>query len=248
MFTIWDFFRWTTALCASIRSTRHEGIVAQRGRGRTCEVGAVHLRGRVAQNRGSDVQIWTSNIVLDSSGVDLDGLNMRHLWRPGVRALLRIIEIVAANYPETMALALVVRAPRVAPVLWTLVGPLIDERTRQKFMIYGGNDYCSEGGLINYIARRLIPDFLGGGAFCLAPEGGIVPKSLYLPDDPLAEGFRDRSPSVGQHDVLGTMYMKGLVYRGLPHEVLCPVTMSGSVLTWDIGVDFCLLMTSCLSN
>lgn len=53
--------------------------------------------------------------------VDLEGLNMRHLWRPGVKALLRIIEVVEANYPETLGRLLIVRAPRVFPVLWTLV-------------------------------------------------------------------------------------------------------------------------------
>lgn len=54
--------------------------------------------------------------------VDLEGLNMRHLWRPGVKALLRIIEVVEANYPETLGRLLILRAPRVFPVLWTLVG------------------------------------------------------------------------------------------------------------------------------
>lgn len=46
---------------------------------------------------------------------------MRHLWRPGVKALLRIIEVVEANYPETLGCLLILRAPRVFPVLWTLV-------------------------------------------------------------------------------------------------------------------------------
>ena len=59
--------------------------------------------------------------------VDLDGLNMRHLWRPGVRALLRIIQIVEANYPETMGRVLIVRAPRVFPILWTIVSTFIGE-------------------------------------------------------------------------------------------------------------------------
>ena len=54
--------------------------------------------------------------------MDLEGLNMRHLWRPGVKALLRIIEVVEANYPETLGRLLILRAPRVFPVLWTLVG------------------------------------------------------------------------------------------------------------------------------
>lgn len=52
---------------------------------------------------------------------------MRHLWRPGVKALLRIIEVVEANYPETLGRLLILRAPRVFPVLWTLV------RTRRRF-------------------------------------------------------------------------------------------------------------------
>lgn len=46
---------------------------------------------------------------------------MRNLWRPGVKALLRIIEVVEANYPETLGRLLILRAPRVFPVLWTLV-------------------------------------------------------------------------------------------------------------------------------
>lgn len=52
-------------------------------------------------------------------------LNMRHLWTPGIKTLLRIIEIVEANYPETMGRVLIIRAPRVFPVLWTIVGAFI---------------------------------------------------------------------------------------------------------------------------
>ena len=50
---------------------------------------------------------------------------MRHLWRPGVQALLRIMEVMEKNYPETMAQLLIVRAPRVFPVLWALISPFI---------------------------------------------------------------------------------------------------------------------------
>ena len=59
--------------------------------------------------------------------VDLDGLNMRHLWRPGVQALLRLMEVIEANYPETMARLLIVRSPRVFPVLWALISPFIGQ-------------------------------------------------------------------------------------------------------------------------
>ena len=90
---------------------------------------------------------------------------MRHLWRPGIRALLRIIETVEANYPETMGRLLIVRAPRVFPVLWTLVSPFIDENTRRKFMIYGGKDYMGAGGLVEFVEKQYIPDFLGGDCY-----------------------------------------------------------------------------------
>lgn len=59
--------------------------------------------------------------------VDLDGLSMRHLWRPGVKALLRIIETVEKNYPETLGRVFVVRAPRVFPIAWTIVSAFIGE-------------------------------------------------------------------------------------------------------------------------
>lgn len=97
--------------------------------------------------------------------MDLEGLSMRHLWRPGISALLRIIQIVQANYPETMGYLLIVRAPRVFPVMWTLVSPFIDENTRNKFFIYSGKDYFGPGGLVNYIDQQYIPDFLGGECY-----------------------------------------------------------------------------------
>ena len=59
----------------------------------------------------------------------------------GVRAMLNIIEVVEANYPETIGRLLLVRAPRVFGVVWTLLSPFIDENSRKKFLIYSGNDY-----------------------------------------------------------------------------------------------------------
>lgn len=58
---------------------------------------------------------------------DLDGLSMRHLWRPGLKALLHIIETVETNYPETLGRMFIVRAPRVFPIAWTIVSTFIRE-------------------------------------------------------------------------------------------------------------------------
>lgn len=54
---------------------------------------------------------------------------------------------------------ILVRAPRVFPILWTVVSPFIDENTRGKFFVYSGHNFS---GLSAYIAQEFIPEFLGG--------------------------------------------------------------------------------------
>lgn len=170
---------------------------------------------------GRPISCWTCL-------VDLEGLNMRHLWRPGVKALLRIIEVVEANYPETLGRLLILRAPRVFPVLWTLVSPLIDENTRKKFLVYAGNDYQGSGGLVDYISREIIPDFLGGDCMCDIPEGGTVPKSLYRTAEELeSEENRLMSDSI---------YKSASIFKGAPYEMLIEIAEASSVITWDFDV------------
>uniref|UniRef100_A0A3Q0RBM7 SEC14-like lipid binding 1 n=1 Tax=Amphilophus citrinellus TaxID=61819 RepID=A0A3Q0RBM7_AMPCI len=160
--------------------------------------------------------------------VDLEGLNMRHLWRPGVKALLRIIEVVEANYPETLGRLLILRAPRVFPVLWTLVSPFIDENTRKKFLVYAGNDYQGPGGLVDYIDREIIPDFLQGDCMCDIPEGGLVPKSLYRTAEEL-ESEENRL-------LTDSIYKSASIFKGAPYELLIEITEASSVITWDFDV------------
>ncbi|KAG8128988.1 hypothetical protein E2320_015759 [Naja naja] len=152
--------------------------------------------------------------------VDLEGLNMRHLWRPGVKALLRIIEVVEANYPETLGRLLILRAPRVFPVLWTLVSPFIDDNTRKKFLIYAGNDYQGPGGLLDYIDKEIIPDFLGGECMCEVPEGGLVPKSLYR----TAEELENEDIKLWTE----TIYQSASIF--------IQIVEAASVITWDFDV------------
>lgn len=93
-----------------------------------CEEG---LKKMQEQTNREEKPIWTWCLI-----VDLDGLSMRHLWRPGVKALLRIIETVEQNYPETMGRVLIVRAPRVFPILWTIVSAFIRKSNQILNSIY----------------------------------------------------------------------------------------------------------------
>ncbi|KAK2501332.1 LOW QUALITY PROTEIN: hypothetical protein MC885_020103, partial [Smutsia gigantea] len=160
--------------------------------------------------------------------VDLEGLNMRHLWRPGVKALLRMIEVVEDNYPETLGRLLIVRAPRVFPVLWTL-----------KFLIYSGSNYQGPGGLVDYLDKDVIPDFLGGECVgevtqksqwpgpqsrftqrCNVREGGLVPKSLYLTEE--EQGHSDQ------------LWPWREAYQSA--SVAVEISEGESVITWDFDI------------
>ncbi|XP_030653817.1 SEC14-like protein 5 [Nomascus leucogenys] len=170
---------------------------------------------------GRPISSWTCLL-------DLEGLNMRHLWRPGVKALLRMIEVVEDNYPETLGRLLIVRAPRVFPVLWTLISPFINENTRRKFLIYSGSNYQGPGGLVDYLDREVIPDFLGGESVCNVPEGGLVPKSLYM-----TEEEQERTDQLWQWS---ETYHSATVLRGAPHEVAVEILEGESVITWDFDI------------
>ncbi|XP_071876520.1 real-time [Bombus fervidus] len=159
--------------------------------------------------------------------IDLEGLNMRHLWRPGIKALLRIIEIVETNYPETMGRVLIMRAPRCFPILWTLISTFINENTRKKFIFYCGTNYQEQGpgSLSDYIEPEFIPDFLGGSSEAYITEGGIVPKHLYK---------MELEPTSSQEE--HNLYHCISLSRGQIHRVIIRSNDPGAVLTWDFDV------------
>ncbi|KAK8401215.1 hypothetical protein O3P69_002767 [Scylla paramamosain] len=213
-----------------------------------CEEG-LRLTEEATLTYGRPITTWTLL-------VDLEGLNMRHLWRPGIRTLLKIIEIVEANYPETMSCVLIIRAPRVFPILWTLVSTFIDETTRSKFLFYGGNDYQGPGGLIDYMPKENIPHILGGECkldtqSVLGPvpealytvtllhelecstvvhEAGLVPKSMYLPGEEM-DAARQHLPMSDQ-----SIYRSVSLGRGQVHEMVLLIEEAGSVICWDFDV------------
>ncbi|XP_076239595.1 real-time [Calliopsis andreniformis] len=184
-----------------------------------CEEGLLLMEEATATS-GHPVSQW-------SLLIDLEGLNMRHLWRPGIKALLRIIEIVEINYPETMGRVLIMRAPRCFPILWTLISTFINENTRQKFIFYCGTNYQEQGpgSLSEYINPEFIPDFLGGSSESYISEGGIVPKHLYKLDLETTFGEQEQN-----------LYHSISLSRGQIHRVIIHSNDPGAVLTWDFDV------------
>lgn len=63
------------------------------------------------------------------------------------------------------------------------ISPFINENTRQKFLIYSGSNYQGPGGLVDYLDKDVIPDFLGGEclvrpqrALCAHSGDGLWPQ------------------------------------------------------------------------
>ena len=50
------------------------------------------------------------------------------------------------------------------------ISPFINENTRHKFLIYSGSNYQGPGGLVDYLDREVIPDFLGGESVVRHPR------------------------------------------------------------------------------
>ena len=205
-----------------VKSVGEEGLL--RHTLSICEEG-LRLTEEATREHGQPITTWTLL-------VDLEGLNMRHLWRPGIKTLLTIIELVENNYPETMSHVLIIRAPRVFPILWTLVSTFIDDHTRSKFLFYGGNDYQGPGGLVDYMSSDFIPDFLGGKCKSDVCEGGLVPKNLYLPGEDIEVVGAKQHLQVSDQSI----YQSVSLHRAQVHEVLLLIEEAGAVICWDFDI------------
>ncbi|XP_054450433.1 SEC14-like protein 4 [Pteronotus mesoamericanus] len=157
---------------------------------------------------------------------DLEGLSLKHLWKPAVEVYQQFFVILEANYPETVKSLIIVRAPKLFPVAFNLVKSFMSEETRKKIVILGGN-WKQE--LPKFISPDQLPVEFGGtltdpdgNPKCLTKinYGGEVPKSYYL-----------RNQVRMQYDHMAT------VGRGSSLQVDNEVLFPGCALRWQFASD-----------
>nr|XP_025123139.1 SEC14-like protein 4 isoform X1 [Bubalus bubalis] len=166
---------------------------------------------------------------------DMEGLSLRHLWKPAVEVYQQFFAILEANYPETMKNLIVVRAsqgslcvpaPKLFPVAFNLVKSFMGEETRRKMVIMGGN-WKQE--LLKFISPDQLPVEFGGtmtdpdgNPKCLTKinYGGNVPQHYYL-----------RKHVRVQYDHQAT------VGRGSSLQVDNEILFPGCVLRWQFASD-----------
>jgi hypothetical protein len=109
-----------------------------------------------------------TNVRLSIVLVDLNGMTMKHLSKK-VYGFLKIISgITQEYYPEILHKMFIVNAPKIFTIMWSIIKPWIDKRTKAKISIIG-NDFLPQ--LLEYIDADDLPSFLGGN--CMCPNGCI---------------------------------------------------------------------------
>ncbi|XP_006894849.1 PREDICTED: SEC14-like protein 4 [Elephantulus edwardii] len=155
---------------------------------------------------------------------DMEGLGLRHLWKPAVEVYQQFFATLEANYPETLKNLIAVRTPKLFPVAFNLVKSFMSEDTRKKIVILGAN---WKEDLQKFISPDQLPAEFGGtmtdpdgNPKCLTKiqYGGFVPKRFYQRNQVKMQ--YDHTESVGRGSSLQ-----------VENEILFP----GCVLRWQFA-------------
>lgn len=157
---------------------------------------------------------------------DVEGLGLKHLWRPAIETYGEILQMFEDNYPEGLKRLFVIKAPKLFPVAYNLVKHFLSENTRQKIHILGAN---WQEELLKYIDAEELPGIYGGNR--TDPDGdprcrtwinhvGPVPKWYYVRDHVKVQ--YEQSIVVNRRST-----------RQMDYEILIP----GCVLRWQFCSD-----------
>ncbi|XP_064396571.1 SEC14-like protein 4 [Halichondria panicea] len=167
-------------------------------------------------------RIDTVTLVLDFEGLTFN----KAVYWPGLELVRLVIKVTEANSPETVKTTFIVRAPSIFPLLFNIVKPMMNERTRQKIKVLGSN-WREE--LQKYVAPEQLPQDFGGTRCEPDPEctdhirpGGDIPERYYLSN--LTIHNKEDMSSV-------------LVASRRRHVVELEVTAIGSILKWEFLTD-----------
>ncbi|XP_071773890.1 SEC14-like lipid binding 8 isoform X1 [Centroberyx gerrardi] len=155
---------------------------------------------------------------------DVEGLGLKHLWKPAIETFGELLQMFEDNYPEALKRLFVIKAPKLFPVAYNLVKHFLCENTRQKIFILGDN---WQEMLLKYIDPEELPAMYGGKL--TDPDGdprcrtwinhvGPVPTSYYVRDHVKVDYEQCLTVSRGSS-------------QQLEYEILFP----GCVLRWQFA-------------
>ncbi|XP_032236004.2 SEC14-like protein 2 [Nematostella vectensis] len=156
--------------------------------------------------------------------LDMEGLGMKHLWTPGVALFNSVLHFYESNYPGYWKQILVIKAPALFPVAYSLVKPFLSEYTRGQIKVLG-SDWKKE--LQEYVDEDNLPEFYGGKCRDEKDDPKCATKICYGGDIP--ESFHVAQKPFGEAE--GTKVT--VVERGKILEIRGDVTTSATTIRWD---------------
>nr|CAH0111144.1 unnamed protein product [Daphnia galeata] len=128
-------------------------------------------------------------------------------------------------YPEILYRVYIINAPKIFSILYSVLLPFIDERTKKKIQIFGHDSNQWKTAILEDVAPEELPAMYGGtktdpdgnpNCISLVNMGGTVPKSYYM-------SYK-----------LNTSHKKSLsISRGDIETLEFEIKVAGSVLKWD---------------
>lgn len=139
--------------------------------------------------------ILTTTVILD-----LDGLGMKHLT-PTVQTFMQSIFRIDQDYfPEHLGHMYIINAPFIFRSIWSLVKPLLDERTVKKISFLGSN---YQQVLLEAIPSENLPRQYGGSSECSDLTRDVGPWSGWV--CPLRMSQDQEKPGGTARDVSGKL-------------------------------------------
>ncbi|KAL8562081.1 hypothetical protein ACOMHN_031852 [Nucella lapillus] len=157
---------------------------------------------------------------------DMDRFGMKHLWKPGVDVFTELISMFEDHYPETLKTCFVVNAPKIFPIAYNLIKPILSEETARKVHIIGSH---YKQTLLKYIDQDQLPKHWGGilsdpdgNPYCTSQVcmGGDVPEEYYSQDLSDLTGFTEAS-----------------IGRGSSLQVDVTVNKPNCIIRWQFKTD-----------
>ncbi|XP_026473263.1 SEC14-like protein 2 [Ctenocephalides felis] len=163
--------------------------------------------------------------------IDMEGFSIKpFLWRPAAEAVITLIKMYEANYPEILKICYIINAPKVFSLAFNVVKGFMNEITISKIQIMDTNRNKWQKAILKQVPASQLPKHYGGEQVdpdgdprCPSRirQGGKVDKEYYLEnvDGP-------------QED-----YQEVTINRGDKFTIDFHCSESGCFLKWDFKTE-----------
>ncbi|CAH1403383.1 unnamed protein product [Nezara viridula] len=122
--------------------------------------------------------------------LDMSEFNLKQFaWRPAAEAVISLIQIYEANYPEILKACYIINVPKVFSLAFSVVKNFLNDYTLSKIRIFKSDPNKWKPVLLSHIPPDQLP-VIYGGTMCdpdgnprcpsKVNQGGKIPKSFYI--------------------------------------------------------------------